>query len=62
MKNVTAPEEWFFRQELPAHGRGIDQKIDYSAGNYQLLEKESTRRLIILPGITSSWKRNRPED
>jgi hypothetical protein len=33
-----------------------------STGNYQLMEEESTGRMVILPGITSSrreifWKR-----
>jgi hypothetical protein len=36
------PEEWLFRRELPAHGRGIHLKNVYSAMNYQLSGKEST--------------------
>jgi hypothetical protein len=34
----------------------------YSAGNYQLLDEESTGRMIIPQGITSSWIRNPPEE
>jgi hypothetical protein len=41
-------------RELPAHGRGIHRKNGYSAGNYQLMDEESTGRKVIPPGITSS--------
>jgi hypothetical protein len=34
--------------------RGRNESNDYSAGNYQLIDKESTGRMVILPGITSS--------
>jgi hypothetical protein len=36
-------EEWLFRRELPAHGRGIHMKNVIFAGNCQLKDKESTR-------------------
>jgi hypothetical protein len=34
----------------------------YSAGNYQLIDVESTARMGFLPGITSSGTRNPPEE
>jgi hypothetical protein len=46
------PEEWLFRQELPTNRRGIDQRNGYSARNYPLMEAESTRGMVIPPGIT----------
>jgi hypothetical protein len=42
--------------------RGIHQRIGYFAGNYQLVDEESTQRMIISPEITSSGKRNPPEE
>jgi hypothetical protein len=35
------PEEWLFSGESPAPGQGIHQRNGCSAGNYQLLDKES---------------------
>jgi hypothetical protein len=31
-----------------------------SAGNYHLMDEESTGGMVILPGITSLWTRNPP--
>jgi hypothetical protein len=56
------PDEWLFRRELPAHGWGIHQMNGYFAGNYQLMAEESTRWMVISPGITSSWLRNPPDE
>jgi hypothetical protein len=39
--------------------RGIN---GYSAGNHQLMDEESTWRMFIPPGITSSGTRNLPEE
>jgi hypothetical protein len=55
------PEKWLFCWELPAHGRRIHRRNGYSTGNYQLMDEESTGRMVILLGITSSWTRNPPE-
>jgi hypothetical protein len=41
---------------------GINQRTVYSAGNYQLMDEESTRGMVIPLGITSSWTRNQPEE
>jgi hypothetical protein len=37
------------------------QKNDYSAENYQLIDEESTGRMVILTGITCLGKRNPPQ-
>jgi hypothetical protein len=44
------PEKWLFRRQLPALRRGIHRKNGYSARNYQLRDKESTR------GMKFRWK------
>jgi hypothetical protein len=36
--------------------------IGYSAENNQIMDKESKRGMVILPGITSSWMRNPLEE
>jgi hypothetical protein len=41
--------------------RGILKKNCYSDGNYQIMDEESTRRMVILAGITSSGMRHLPE-
>jgi hypothetical protein len=42
---------------LAFHGINSD-----SAGNYQLIDVESTVRMGFPPGITTSWTRNPPEE
>jgi hypothetical protein len=34
----NSPDEWIFRRELPAYGRGIHRMNGYSAANYQLVD------------------------
>jgi hypothetical protein len=38
--------------------RNLYQRNVYSAGNYQLMDEESTKGMVISPGITSSWTTN----
>jgi hypothetical protein len=51
-----------FCGELPAQGRRIYRRNDYSDDSYQLMDQESTRRMFILLGIASSWTRNPTEE
>jgi hypothetical protein len=54
------PSGGFFVRGLPTlalHGRNSD-----SAGNYQLIDVESTIRMGFPPGFTSSGTRNTPEE
>jgi hypothetical protein len=56
-------EEWLIPLGIIlAHGRGILWKNRNSAGNYQLMDEESSGRIEIPPGITSSWTRNPPKE
>jgi hypothetical protein len=51
---MNPQEEWQFRQDSPAHGKGIHRRNGNSARNHQLMEKEFTGGMAIPPGITSS--------
>jgi hypothetical protein len=58
----SPPKEWLFLRESQASGRGIHQRNDYSSGNGQFLDVESTKGMVIPPGITGFWKRNPPKE
>jgi hypothetical protein len=61
IKALQSKESWNcyhpddFSNAMCQHSHGINGDF---AGNYHLMDEESTRGMVIPPGITSSWTKN----
>jgi hypothetical protein len=55
-------QNWYFCPKFLAHLQGIQRSIGNYASNYQLMDEESTRGMVIPLGIASSWMRNPPKE